>query len=179
MRRPFVAAIACCALLAVGSATALARHDHHPRHHARHHDRRPHARRHDERFGPAPGTPAPATQDAGTVMSFTGGMLTIKLDDGSTVSGTVNGGTEIECEGMQNDVARDGGPGPSGGGDNNGDNGDTGDQGDHGDDDGDQVDANDDQSCATTALVAGATVRDAQLSVSSAGSIWTRIDLES
>lgn len=35
---------------------------------------------------------------AGTVKSFTGGVLTISLVDGSTLSGTVDDGTELKCE---------------------------------------------------------------------------------
>jgi hypothetical protein len=163
-------------MLAVGSAPAVADHGHASRHHVRHH-----FRRHDERFGPAP--TAPSTSDAGTVMSLTNGVLTIKLNDGSTVSGMVTNNTEIECRAIGDDRALDGGPGPSGGGGNDADNdgGNNGDNGDNGGDNGngDNGDrGNDNANCAMGALAVGAVVRDAELSVSNAGSFFTRVDLE-
>jgi hypothetical protein len=115
---------------------------------------------------------------AGTVASFTNGVLTIKLTDGTMVSGTVTGATELECQAtapatMQSD---DHGGG-SGSGDNSGsgddNSGDQGDQGDQGDGD----DQGENQQCMPTALVAGVTVQEAELSISSAGSVWTKVEL--
>jgi hypothetical protein len=105
MRRLVLTAVASAAVLALVPASALARH------HARHHHSRSHHRTHirHERFGnittppattPAPTTPgAPPADSVGTVTSFTNGVLMLTLNNGSTVSGTVTGDTEIECEG--------------------------------------------------------------------------------
>src|SRR5689334_12570647 len=83
------------------------RHDHardraELRHHRRH-DRVEHFRAH-AKLGMA--------ADVGTVKSLTGGVLTITLNDGTTVHGLVKPSTEIECEAMDHDFTRDdGGPG--------------------------------------------------------------------
>jgi hypothetical protein len=190
MRRYLFAAIATIALLAAVPASSMARTHHHKSHHSRHH-----VRARTRRFGDvnAPssttGSTTPSPQDAGTVMSFTpsstggnGGTLTISLNDGSTVTGQVTPNTEIECSAMNNQVTRDdGGPGPSGGGDqgDNGDNGNVGnDQGDdNGNDNNDNNQANN-QACMS-ALTKGAVVREATLRISGAGSIWDRVDLDS
>lgn len=63
-------------------------------HHHRHH--RKGASAHLQSFGPSSPT-APASDNAGTVASFTGGVLTIKLADGSTVTGKVTAATELKC----------------------------------------------------------------------------------
>ena len=110
-----------------------------------------------------------ALTTAGTVVSFTGGILTIMLNDNSTVSGMVTNDTEIECQTMENDVARDGGPG-------SGDHGDGGDnQG--GDDQGGDNQGEDGQSCALTALMPGTTVDGAELQLSGSGATWTKVEL--
>jgi hypothetical protein len=144
-----------------------------------------------------PVTPAPDSgATAGTVTSFTGGVLTITLTNGSTVSGQVTERTELHClpaapplpaEGEDrgddegNSESSDGGPSTSGhqdgashsdgnsssgGGDGEGtDNPGTGNQGEG------------DQSCTTASLVAGTVVREAELSVSSAGAVWDHVNL--
>ena len=91
MRRVLYTLIASALVVALVPATALGR-SHHKRHHH-------HVRVHHKRFGrtDAPATPSMA-DNAGTVASFDGTKLTIQLNDGSTVSGTVNNDTEIECE---------------------------------------------------------------------------------
>ncbi len=174
MRRLVLLGFASCCLLATGPATALARHHHH---HARHH-----VRHHVRRFGALdaqpsqPTSPTTPSQTAGTIASFSGGVLTIMLNDKSTVSGTVTSDTEIECQGMGNDIARDGGPGSSGGdngGDNSGDN--SGDRGDGGDDQGEN-DQNG-QACGMTALTPGTTVDGAELQLSGSGATWTKVEL--
>lgn len=164
MRRLVLLIFASSCLIATGPATALAAHHHH-HHHARHH-----VRHQIRRFGapatqPSPSTSPTASPTAGTVVSFTGGILTIMLNDQSTVSGAVTNDTEIECRAMESDVVRDGGPGRSGG-----DHG--GDHGDGGDDQGE-----DGQSCATTALVKGATVNGAELRLSASGATWSKVEL--
>lgn len=114
-------------------------------------------------------------ETAGTVASFTGGVLTITLTNGSTVSGQVTDQTEIRCLPSASPTA----------GENQGDDRGRGDDrssrdrphaggGDQGDDNG----PGDGQSCTTTAaLVAGAAVREAQLRVSSAGAVWGQVAL--
>jgi hypothetical protein len=144
---------------------------------------------------------------AGTVASFTNGVLVITLPDGSTRSGTVTTQTQIECKPAAPTTtptpvaraARDGG----------GDNGD--DQGGQGrdsaqsttqpsttqpgttqppgangepDDDNNNVqdDENDDQgddaaSCGPNPLTPGAKVHEAELSLTSAGATWGKVEL--
>jgi hypothetical protein len=198
MRRVLVLAVTACGLLTIGAVASQARSEHHHRHHGRHH-----VRHHDRRFGDIPGAPGttgtpPASgttiPNAGTVTSFTGGVLTITLANGTTVSGMVTADTRIDCvrandpndpnDPMGDNSRRDGGPGPSGSGDNGGQNGQgdgNGDNNGRGDDNGqgDDNDPGDDnmQACQTTALVAGATVRDAELSISQFGATWERVDL--
>ena len=95
MRKVLYTLIAGALVAALIPATALGR-SHHRRHH--HHARAHHGIRHKQfGRGDAPATPSMA-DNAGTVASFDGTKLTIQLADGSTVSGTVNNDTEIECE---------------------------------------------------------------------------------
>jgi hypothetical protein len=202
MRRMIIAAIALTALAVPGAAIASHQDEHQGRveDHGAHHHKRHHRHAHFVRFGNTASTqaaspttatspPAPAAnadETAGTIASFTSGTLTIKLNDGSTVSGQVTEGTEIECRSAMAAAARDG----------NGDQGD--DRGQDGQSnsgpgdgrhdgvssrDGDDNDANDDngndqaEQCTTTALVPGAVVREAELRVSSAGSVWEKVEL--
>ncbi len=192
MRRMILAAATSSLMLALVPAGAMARqHSHHKRHHARHHvrhNKRVHRVIH-KRFGdvsnptttPAPGTPS--SDAVGTVDSFTNGTLTIKLNNGSTVSGMVTDATEIECEAAEStmtDLHRDGdrsGRGGPGSGDNSGrdSGGDHGDRGDRGDDN-DQDDQGE-QACTSANLTAGTSVRGAELKISSAGAVWDKVDL--
>ena len=114
--------------------------------------------------------------NAGMVASFDGTKLTIELADGSTVSGTVNNDTEIECEGINDSQTSfhgdDHGSGRSGGDD----------QGDRGDDNGDRGDDNDNddnpmQNCDTSDLTPGTMVHEARLSLSGAGAVWDKVEL--
>jgi hypothetical protein len=92
MKRSFSIASAGLTLLAFGLLPTVASAQHHGR---RHHRRGAHA--HLESFGtnnPA----APASKDAGTVTSFAGGMLVVKLNDGTSVTGEVTSATQLECE---------------------------------------------------------------------------------
>jgi uncharacterized membrane protein YgcG len=185
-------------------AAALANH-HEGRHH--HHKRahRHHARHLTERFGERGSTPSGPGQQgqgtapapAGTIQSFDNGTLTIMLADGSLVSGQVTNRTEIECRmdndepgNGDNDMRTDdggpggssGGPGPSGSG-GSGDNGNGGNDGNDGSGDNDNGNDNDgnehNDMCSTTALTVNAPVSDAELSLTSAGAVWTRVDLAS
>jgi len=87
------------------------------------------------------------------VVSFTGGVLTIQLNDGSTVSGTVTNDTEIECAAS----------GQSGEDQSSG----TEDQGDSG------------SSCSTADLTPGKAVHAAELRISSTGKTWDKVELGS
>ncbi|MDQ6606056.1 MAG: hypothetical protein M3Z06_05840 [Actinomycetota bacterium] len=183
------------ALLPAG-ALASGHAAHQRRQHSRHHHVHHGSVRH-ERFGAvttgagssansgATGIPTPA-ENAGTVQSFNAGVLTLSLADGSTVTGRVTDGTEIECEAadMSGMHADGDGGGGQGGADNSGpgsggnqgqrgdDNGGGDDNGDRGDDNG-----NDNPTCMTGGLVAGAVVRSAELRISSAGATWDKIEL--
>jgi hypothetical protein len=78
---------------------------------------------------------AARSSEAGTVKSFRHRILTIKLNDGATVSGRVTRHTTVKCPATnQSFVREDGGPRPSGG--------DRGDQGDN-NDQRDQAERND------------------------------------
>ncbi|HWX73753.1 MAG TPA: hypothetical protein VNZ05_00505, partial [Solirubrobacteraceae bacterium] len=48
--------------------------------------------------GTAPVQSSPTNETAGTVESFSGGVLKLKLNDGSEVSGKVTDETELRCE---------------------------------------------------------------------------------
>jgi hypothetical protein len=177
MRKTLLTVVASCALLAVAPASALA--------HGRGHHRSHHARAHHRTFGAdqGMGQNTGTSPSAGTVQSFTGGVLTIALTNGSTVSGQVSNFTRIIClaaqpTGMQGSGSWQGGSwqghhdGWNGGGDNwNG----GGNQG-QSDNDGDNDDQGS-QSCDTSALTMGAVVQEAELSISGAGATWDKIVL--
>jgi hypothetical protein len=148
-------------------ATALAHHHHH-KHHARHHARFRH-------FGDqnTPPTTMNASDNAGTVQSFQNGVLTIALNNGSTVSGAVTNDTELECTSPEHSSTThedgDGGGGDQGSGDDNrGDN----DQGE---------DNNEDQqmNCSTSNLTPGAVVHEASLRIGGSGAVWQKVELVS
>jgi hypothetical protein len=105
-------------------------------------------------------------ENAGTISSFDGRTLVISLAGGGSLSGIVDGDTEIECEDAHAHAARDG---DDESGDDHGDDPADHDAGDdHGDDPADH-DAGDDHgdddraSCGRDALTAGATVAEAEL----------------
>jgi hypothetical protein len=138
-----------------------------------------------------PTTP-PAPENAGTVTSYTGGVLTLTLNDGSTVSGKVTADTRIGCIKATPTTPQ---PGDQGQGDDNGqgddqNRGDMNQQGDHEsgewqNGDHGNGDDNDDEGgspgaseppCDSSALVAGAVVRAAELRIGPGGtefeSVW-------
>jgi hypothetical protein len=177
MKRFMFTAATSVVVLALAPASALARH-HHQRPHSRtHHARVHHTRVLHRRFGDvnSPTTPTPAAiptaDSAGTVASFTNGILTIKLNDSSTVSGAVTNDTEIECEAAESTgtIHEDGDGDHGGGGERHGSNGDG-----HGDQN-DQGEQN--QNCTTADLMPGAMVRGAELRLSSAGATWEKVEL--
>lgn len=184
MRKTVLSVVACCAVIAIVPASALAHGRHHLRHHRAHHARIHH-------WGHDQGMGSGQTQNAspaGTVQSFTGGVLTIAMSNGQTVSGQVTGDTEVKCEGSQtsgtwsghdqwgnnnNDSNSGSNDSNSGSNDSNSGQGDD-DQG-QGDDDNNNANA----MCSSTDLSAGAPVQAASLLVSSAGAVWQTVVLAS
>ncbi|HWJ50116.1 MAG TPA: hypothetical protein VNR42_03790 [Solirubrobacteraceae bacterium] len=185
------------AIAAPGVASAHNAKRHHRAHH--HHATRAAVRTFGSPLSPAgagstttPPTTPTSGETAGTVTSFTGGVLTITLNNGTTVSGQVTERTELHClpatpppptegedrgddEGASSESS-DGGPSTSGHGDgaSHSDGASSG-GGENGDGEGNPGEGG--QSCTTAALVAGAVVREAELSVSSAGAVWDHVDL--
>lgn len=190
MRRILIALLMSGAVVVAAPTGAMAAHHrshHHARHHARSHARK-HSRLRHERFGSRDqNQPGNQSGPAGTVTSFANGVLTITLNDGSTVSGNVTDQTEIECmsstasqqgdDGNDNNDASnqsgDGGQGGSSGG--SGD--DNGGNGDNGDDNGDNGDNGNGQMCSTAALTTGTPVAEANLELSGSGAVWNRVEL--
>ena len=129
-------------------------------------------------------------EKAGTVVSFTAGVLVVHLFNGDDVKGTVDDNTEIECEDAPTTTtapaaraADDGGggegdddnSGPGSGHDQGDDNG-----GDRGHDDGDDNDDNENDGqpgCDATKLAPGATVGEAELKATAAGLVFEKIEL--
>jgi hypothetical protein len=199
MRKILFTLLAVGAVLAAIPAASIALGgDHHrgDRHREREHQREHRQARHHDRvrhehFGGQNGV----HREAGTVSSSANGRLTIRLNDGSTVTGAVNRLSEIECElpeSMQSADQGRGGSGSSGGpGDDNGHDGPGHDAGDdHGQDgpghdagddhgqggpDNDPGDDNGQRQCTT--IAPGMAVRDATLMLTGFGPIWTRVDL--
>jgi hypothetical protein len=133
-------------------------------------------------------------EQAGTIKSFEGGVLTITLAQGGELSAKVDDETEIECHGTGDLDSRrarassDGDDGPSHdeGDDHGDDEGDEhGDDGgdDHGDDEGEDGDDvhehgdDDDDRCGEEALKPGTKVHEAELEATSDGSRWEELEL--
>jgi len=178
MKRMLLMAVTGSALALAAPGVASAHHG--KRHHARHHK---HA--HLVKFGTtssttstAPTTTAPA-QPAGKVKSFENGVLTITLADESTVSGKVTEATKLRCRSA---TSQENSGDDEQGGDEHGDvsahvSDHNGSQGWHHADDGDDDDNGSQTACTTAALVPGAVVGEAELSVSSAGAVWEKVEL--
>jgi hypothetical protein len=197
MKRLVISFAVAAALAVAMPAAGLAKHHHNSGHHK--HGKGHHARL--LRFGSlssAPtGTSGPSGNDtAGTVDSFNSStdMLTIKLNDasGSTITGKVTSGTEIECE------APEGTSGPTGATGNDdanegpeqdraqgsttttptaheSDDNARGDDNEQGDDNEDQQSSS--SPCGTAALTPGTVVKEAELEVGSGGAVFHSIDL--
>jgi hypothetical protein len=178
MRRTLLAVLISAAALAIVPAAVVAR-GHERRHHARDHQRQHHRRHHHrvrhERLGHEPVSRGDAAT-AGTIKSFTGGVLTITRNDGSTVSGQVTDATRIRCDAPEPAEMRTDDHG-SGGGDQRGRGDDRGGQGDRGDDRG--RDLGEERACTTADLMPGAVVQEAELKISGAGSVWEEVELAS
>lgn len=198
MKRNLLAATGIAALALAMPGAALAHHGH-GRHH---HGAKAHAHHAKIRFvhiGATAGTPAvsPTTttptaptptppENAGKVASYTGGVLTLTLNDGSTVSGKVTNETRIECVKATPTTPPTGSPDQSSGDDNGqgddqsrgdmnrqGDQGQgewrQGEDGNDGDDDGEEGAGVPEPPCDGSALVAGTVVRAAELRIGPGG----------
>jgi hypothetical protein len=181
MKRILLVAVSSSALALAAPAIASAHH--HGKHHHKHHGGT--ARVLDFRASaPATSSPAPTTpttESAGKVASFKEGVLTITLNDGTSVSGKVTEQTQIHCSqppttgGEDNDDEAGSGEGDQGSSDqarasesslpvaHAADHGDEGDEGQ--------------QNCTTSALTEGALVGEAELVIGSTGAVWDRVDL--
>jgi hypothetical protein len=137
-------------------------------------------------------------EQSGVIDSFdaTTGKLTVKLVNGDSLTGTVNDGTEIECENPTSASTRhDGesesgddnsGPGSTDSGDDDATEHESGDDnsgpGSTSSGDDDQGDDNDDQgenegNCGTDALTQGTIVKEAELRLTSGGAVFEEIEL--
>jgi hypothetical protein len=194
MRRIVIAAVATLSLAAPSAALA---HHHGERHHRRgHHHGQAHvlafhaqtpAGSTTSRGTPSTNTTPASEESAGTIASFENGVLTIKLNDGSTVSGKVTEQTEIECPAPTGSSS----PGPSGYGerryggdgrfDDQGQNEGSWQQGGPGDDHagcpGHQASGQQNEPCTTAALVPNANVKEAFLGVGGQGATWLKVGL--
>jgi hypothetical protein len=97
-------------------------------------------------------------ENAGTVTSLSGDVLTIALAKGGTLVAKVAEDTEVECD---DDSAKTSSDGP-------GDDDDDGEQGD-----GDH----DDDSCGPEALTAGRAVEEAELETRGGEAVWEKVEL--
>ncbi|HEY2766689.1 MAG TPA: hypothetical protein VGI76_00420 [Solirubrobacteraceae bacterium] len=201
-----------CALLPSGALAHGHHRGHHHARHARHHGRRLHAfGAHNgvgaqqtgsggstgssaptENVGPTPGSPAGS---AGTIVSFTEGVLTIKLGEGekaTTISGKVDEDTEIHCipapattppataptsnttanaadnGGWSDGQRSDGEPGMHHDDQGSGDDRDGGDR---------NLEGGQHCQCSTTNLTPGTIVRRAELQLDASGAVFREIVL--
>lgn len=183
MRRSLLTVTGVTALALAVPGAALAHNGHGRHHHHHHHKVRAHA--HHAKFrlvhvGPATSTPAPATtptpESAATVTSYTNGVLTLTLKDGSTVSGKVTNETRIRCVKATPPPMMM--PAQGTGDQGQGDDRDRGDMGRHdehgsgdwrGGDDGDAPTVEPEPPCDSSALVTGTVVRAAELRIGPGG----------
>jgi hypothetical protein len=188
MKRMLLTLLPASLLALSAPAVASAHHGH--RHSRHHHHHASSARLINFGAAMSLGTTAPAvqasptTENAGTVESFENGVLKIKLGNGKVVEGKVTEQTELRCVSAT--------PSTQGGDDDEGDDQQGDDQqprssaqfaSQHGDSlahaadgGGDQDDDDGQESCpATTALVKGATVREAELELTGAGGVWEQV----
>jgi hypothetical protein len=198
MRRTLLTAVGVFTLALAVPGAALAHHGH-----SRHHHHKAKAHHAKFRFrhigavgagasGPTGPTGAtgpsgpPTPENAGTVTSYTNNVLTLTLNDNSTVSGKVTERTRIECvkatpptEGQAGDQS----PGDDSGEGDDQSRGDMsqsgegwGDHKDGGDDDGGEV-GTAEPPCDTSLLVPGAAVRAAELRIGPGGTEFESIVL--
>jgi hypothetical protein len=177
--------------LALLPAVASARSHHHRHHHAA-------TKARLRTFGATTSTSTsttPAPESAGTVTSFTAGVLTIKLTDGTIITGKVTTATELKCEAApvpatarvaDHGGGQGGGPsvaGISGGNDGHGGPGSSDTQGQPGgaptesDDNNGAGETGPAEPCELTSVKEGMIVQRAELSISSAGATFRELDI--
>jgi hypothetical protein len=193
MKRLIITLAAMAALAVALPTGVLAKHHGHANHGKRNHSRHARMLRFGSLSSSTTGTTGPtgptgpqsgSGDTAGTVDSFNGTKLVIKLNDGSTVSGNVTSATEIECEAPQ----QAGTTGDDDGAEAQDDNetgqqqnttttqaheSDTGESGDSGDGD----DQGSSSACGTSALTAGTVVKEAELMVGPGGAVFHSVHL--
>ena len=104
-------------------------------------------------------------ENAGTIETFTGGALTVRLAGGGTLTATVTPDTEIECEHT---------PATAASGDDEGDDGEH-EHGNH--DDGDDDHGDDEDTCGGVELTAGRKVDEGELKTADGGAVWEKLEL--
>jgi hypothetical protein len=194
MRRSLLTATGVTVLALTSPGVALAHHGH-GRHHHRAGVHAHHAKFRFVHIGSSAGVPAaapttptptaptpPTPENAGTVASYTGGVLTLTLNDNSTVSGKVTNETRIECVKATPTTPPTTEPPDEGPGDDSGLGDDQGrgdmnqGEGDHGS--GERQNGDDDNGpgagepeppCDSSSLVPGAVVRAAELRIGPGG----------
>jgi hypothetical protein len=193
MRRLLFTLAATGLLIVLAPAAALAQHHHR---HATHTTRAHHTR--IRRFGDLTTQPTTTTTGSsdtvGTVQSFSNGVLTILLNDNSTVSGTVTSATGIECGASgQSQTTHDDGDPSSGTQTSGSDNETSGTDNETSSTDNEtsstesQSTGDDDQgedqgqssSCSSADLTSGKAVHAAELRISSGGNTWSKVELVS
>jgi len=117
-------------------------------------------------------------EGAGTIASFEGGVLTINLFHGSSVSGLVTDDTEIECDNGDDHGDED----ADGEGGRHGDTGDADDAGDQeqgeDDDQGDDGEGEDDEhECSVDDLTVDRVVQEAELELANGDAVFEEIEL--
>jgi hypothetical protein len=202
MKRNLLVVAATSSILALAApplALAQGRHHHHSARHASAHKRahRAHVLTFGGRLSGSPSSTAPTTgtpssgEPAGTVVSFTEGVLTIELtSDKSLIKGKVTERTELECQpaaGAGSDEEQGGGDDQdrSASGDEGGPSSQTQASGqnvamarssDVGDDQGEEQD--EEETCTRAALKPGAVVLRAELLIGGSGAVWEKIELQ-
>jgi len=117
---------------------------------------------------------------AGTVASFAGGVLTIDLFGGGSVTGQVTSDTEIQCDSGDDDANEgDDQPGERLFRDDGEDQGDGGDEGDGEHGTGEDEQGDDHESCPAGALAPGAVVQEANLELRNGTAVFEEIELVS
>jgi hypothetical protein len=118
-------------------------------------------------------------EGAGTIASFEGGVLTINLFHGSSVSGLVTDDTEIECDNGDDHGDED----ADGEGGRHGETGDADDEGHHeqGDDENhggdDDEGEDDDHECSVDDLTVDRVVQEAELELANGDAVFEEIEL--
>jgi hypothetical protein len=182
-----ITAVATVSLAAPSAALAHNGGRHHHHHGARHHHAHVlafHAQAPAGSTSTGTTSPSSPSDSAGTIASFTNGVLTITLNDGSTVSGKVTERTEIECPAPSSAAPAPASSsfgerehGDDGHFDNSSDDSSSGSDGEGGDCPGHEGDGAQNEHCTSAALVPGASVKEAFLSVGNEGSNWVKVEL--